>query len=217
MGGGRTPIRNLALPALGASTVGLLGSPSGQGPLLAASALIPGKTGSLTLSNPNLFLVSEKPAVLFGTVTKPGAPEEFAYVIVFRHGLAASTSNPLGLLDQVQSMNLSTLGRWSKGVSGGDLTLGGKRIEVVYEVELNETSTAVTREVLTVGGKSKDLAAGHVFLADLAGDSPTYRQKNINLTVAISPLQSTADVERLAEAILSTLENQDSEIKAFLR
>jgi hypothetical protein len=32
------------LPALGASTVGLLGSPSGQGPLLAASALFPRRT-----------------------------------------------------------------------------------------------------------------------------------------------------------------------------
>jgi hypothetical protein len=32
------------LPALGASTVGLLGSPSGQGPLLAATALFPGRS-----------------------------------------------------------------------------------------------------------------------------------------------------------------------------
>jgi formylglycine-generating enzyme required for sulfatase activity len=31
-------------PAFGASTVGLLGSPSGQGPLLAVSALVPGRT-----------------------------------------------------------------------------------------------------------------------------------------------------------------------------
>src|SRR5205807_261120 len=33
-----------ALPPLSASTVGLLGSPHGQGPLLAASALFPGRT-----------------------------------------------------------------------------------------------------------------------------------------------------------------------------
>jgi hypothetical protein len=32
-----------ALPSLGASVVGLVGSPSGQGPLLAASALVPGR------------------------------------------------------------------------------------------------------------------------------------------------------------------------------
>jgi tetratricopeptide (TPR) repeat protein len=35
--------RDPTLPALGASTVGLLGSPHGQGPLLAASALFPGR------------------------------------------------------------------------------------------------------------------------------------------------------------------------------
>jgi hypothetical protein len=33
----------LALPVIGASTLGFLGSPLGQGPLLAASALIPGR------------------------------------------------------------------------------------------------------------------------------------------------------------------------------
>ena len=35
-----------ALPALGASTAGLLGSPQGQGSLLAASALTPGRADS---------------------------------------------------------------------------------------------------------------------------------------------------------------------------
>jgi WD40 repeat protein len=34
-----------ALPVLGASTLGLIGSPLGQGPFLAASTLIPGRTG----------------------------------------------------------------------------------------------------------------------------------------------------------------------------
>ena len=39
----------MALPALGASTAGLLGSPLGQGPLLAASALTPGRTDKIRL------------------------------------------------------------------------------------------------------------------------------------------------------------------------
>jgi Mrp family chromosome partitioning ATPase len=39
----RRKMLNAALPALGASTVGLMGSPRGQGPFLAASALFPGR------------------------------------------------------------------------------------------------------------------------------------------------------------------------------
>jgi hypothetical protein len=41
-----------ALPAFGASTVGLLGSSSGQGPLLAASAVFPGRTDVFQTSTP---------------------------------------------------------------------------------------------------------------------------------------------------------------------
>jgi putative ABC transport system permease protein len=41
--GGRVYLDVPVLPLLGASTVGLLGSPPGQGPLLAASALVPGR------------------------------------------------------------------------------------------------------------------------------------------------------------------------------
>ncbi len=46
-----------ALPALGASTIGLLGSPGGQGPLLAASALFPGRAEghyTVTFANSDL-------------------------------------------------------------------------------------------------------------------------------------------------------------------
>jgi len=43
----QTPV---ALPVLGASTLGLLVSPSGQGPLLAASALIPGRAREMPSS-----------------------------------------------------------------------------------------------------------------------------------------------------------------------
>jgi WD40 repeat protein/tRNA A-37 threonylcarbamoyl transferase component Bud32 len=44
------PVGRMALPALGASTGGLLASPSGQGPLLAASALLPGRTDQILLT-----------------------------------------------------------------------------------------------------------------------------------------------------------------------
>jgi hypothetical protein len=168
--------------------------------------------GSVGVSGGNLFLVSGKPAILFGTVTKPGAKEELSYVLVFRHALSAADLAGLG-----PPMNLGTSGEGRKQVSRDAITIGGKRIEARYEIEWNETYTEVTREALAVGGQSKELNAGKLFLVDLAGQAPVYIQKNLKLLTSVAPMESPADVERLAEAILRSLENQDAETKAFIR
>src|SRR5262249_26370788 len=49
------PEDRVALPILGANTVGLVGSPMGQGPLLAASALVPEKTGPIPIWVQEMF------------------------------------------------------------------------------------------------------------------------------------------------------------------
>jgi hypothetical protein len=168
--------------------------------------------GNVGVSGGNLFLVSGKPAVLFGTVTKPGAEEEFCYVLVVRHALSAADLAGLG-----SPMEIGTSGEGRKQESRGVVTIHGKRIEARYEVEWNETFTEVTREALAVGGQSKELNTGKVFLVDLAGQAPVYIQKNLKPMPSITPLESSADVERLAEALFRSLENQDAETKAFLR
>jgi len=166
--------------------------------------------GDVGVSGGNLFLVSGKPAVLFGTVTKPGAEEEFCYVLVFRPHSAAD-------LAAMPPFDLGTSGEGRKQESRGVVTIHGKRIEARYEVEWNETFTEVTREALSVGGQSQELNAGKVFLVDLAGQAPVYLQKNLKPMPTVTPLESSADVERLAEALLRSLENQDAETRAFLR
>jgi hypothetical protein len=167
--------------------------------------------GNVGVSGGNLFLVSGKPAVLFSTVTKPGAEEEFCYVLVFRP-LSAADLAGLG-----PPMDLGTSGERRKKESRAIVTIHGKRIEARYEVEWNETFTEVTREALAVGGQSKELNTGKVFLVDLAGQAPVYIQKNLKPMPSVTPLESSADVERLAEALFRSLENQDAETKAFLR
>ena len=168
--------------------------------------------GNVGVSGGNLFLVSGRPAVLFGTVTKPGAEEEFCYVLVVRHALSAADLAGLG-----SPTDLGTSGEGRKQESRGVVTIHGKRIEARYEVEWNETFTEVTREALAVGGQSKELNSGKVFLVDLAGQAPVYIQKNLKPMPSVTPLESPADVERLAEAILRSLENQDAGSKAFIR
>jgi hypothetical protein len=43
------------------------------------------------------------------------------------------------------------------------------------------------------------------------------RGENLKLMSAVTPLESPADVERLAEAILRILENHDGQTKIFIR
>ena len=168
--------------------------------------------GTVGITGGSLFLVSGKPAVLFGTVTKPGAQEEFCFVLVLRHTLSAADLAGLG-----PPMDLIASGEGRKQESRGAITINGKRIEAHYEVEWNETYTEVAREALKAGGQSKELNAGKVFLVDLAGQAPVYLQKNLKPMPTVTPLESSADVERLAEALLRSLESQDAETKAFLR
>jgi hypothetical protein len=171
--------------------------------------------GDFGISSGNLFLVSGKPAVLFGTVTKPGAQEQLTCVLVFRRFPPGLSLGPLGL--PFDDVSFGSTGEGRKYRSRHALTLNGKRIDVSYEVELNETYSAVTREALTAGGERKELAAGRVFLVNLDGESPAYKQKSLNQSPSVTPLGGPADVERLAEAILKDLETQDEETKAFLR
>src|SRR5262245_3405730 len=168
--------------------------------------------GDVGVSGGNLFLVSGKPAILFGTVTKPGREEELCYVLIFRHALSAADLGGLG-----PPFDLGTSGEGRKQVSHGAITINGKRIEARYEVDWNKTYTEVSREALAVGGQSKELNAGKAFLVDLAGEAPVYSQKHLNGMPPVTRLESPADVERLADAILKSLETQDAKTKAFIR
>jgi hypothetical protein len=168
--------------------------------------------GEVGISGGNLFLVSGKPGILFGTVTKPGAQEEFSYVLVFRHTPSATAP-----LDLISPMDLGTAGEGRRQESRAAITIGGKRIEARHEIQWNERYSEVTREALAVGGQSKEMNAGRVFLVDLTGQAPAYIQKNFKSLPPVGPLNSPADVERVAEALLGSLGNQDAETRAFLR
>ena len=182
-----------------------------------------GRTGAgdFSITSGNVYAVSGRPAVVFATIKKRGVQEELTYVLVFRRlpsGLSlGSTGLPIDNSSFGSSGGTGGPGEGSKYRSHAAFSINGKQIEASYEVELNETDSAATRERITAGGEGKDLAAGRVFLVDLAGQSPTYKQKTLNSSPTVSPLQSPEDVERVAEAIVKALESQDEEAKAFLQ
>jgi len=170
-----------------------------------------GSSGRLGISGGDLVVVAPKPGVFFGTVRKPGTPEQLTYVILFRYGRSKSGG---GGGHGVQ-FSCKTDARSAQTTDA--IELNGQRIEAAYRVELDEALTGVTSETLTIGGKPVDAKSGRVFLMDLAADAPAYRQKTADLPPIPAKLETTADVERLADAIREGLERQDPEIKAFLR
>lgn len=159
----------------------------------------------------NLVVIAPAPGVFFGTVRKPGSQEQFTYLILFRYGRASSNGSNQGIEFSASSDGTKM------GTINAIKLLDDKRIEAAYHVELNETSTSITSESLTIGGKRVDMKFGQVFLIDLTAESPTYQQKKVELPSIPSKIESAQDVERLAETIQKSLERQDPEIKAFLR
>jgi hypothetical protein len=176
------------------------------------------RDGHFSVTNPNLYLVNDRPGVIFATVTKPDSQEEVPFVLVSRK-LSHDFLSDLGVLNQMPNFSFGAPrqsdGRKTNQTIRDALTIRGKQIEAVYELEFN--GAQVVRESLTVGGERRELAAGRVFLVNLAGESPVYTQKNIDTSALIRPMESPEDVERFAEAIVRILKEQDSESEAFLR
>jgi hypothetical protein len=168
-----------------------------------------GSSGTLGVSGGNLVVVAPRPGFFFGTVRKPDGQEHFTYLILFRYGRPRSDAN--------RGFDFHCTSDGRKAETNDRIDLNGKRIEAVYHIELNERGDAIANESLTVGGKTTDMASGQVFLIDTTAETPAYEQKNVELPAIPSKLESTEDVERLAEKIRKHLENQDPDIKAFMQ
>jgi hypothetical protein len=165
------------------------------------------------ISSRTLVIVPPKPGVLFSTVRKPGSQEEFTYLILFRYGRRLRSYG--GIISRDRKLLCTFDGTVAE--TNDRFKVNGKLIEASYRVELNEIRTAVADESLTIGGEHVDIGAGQVFLIDLAAQSPVYWQMKVELPAIPSKLGSEEAAERAAEAIRRSLENQDPEIKAFLR
>ena len=56
-----------------------------------------GSSGQLGVSGGNLVVVGPRPGIFFGTVRKPGSPEQFTYLILFRYGRPAADGSSRGI------------------------------------------------------------------------------------------------------------------------
>lgn len=167
-------------------------------------------TDILGVSGGHLVVERPKPGLYFGTVRKPGTPEQITYLCVFRYG-------PGGWDNVSQRIHSHSQASGNTGKTADAIGLGGQRIEAEYQIELNNAHTAVATETLTIGGERVDLSAGRVFLIDLTAETPVYRQKKVELPPITTKLDRAADLRRFAEAVRASLLEGDEEIKGFLQ
>jgi hypothetical protein len=159
-----------------------------------------GQSDGLLISGGNLMVHEGMPGVFFGTVKTPGGTEQFSYFVVFKHGIVQSDGASVS-----QDGNASCNGR--EGSSDHTVVLNGKTIQAKHEIQLDDMSK-VAKEVLEIGGKVVDVKAGRLFLIDLTAASPTYDQRDVEISVDIPALESPEDVETLAGQALESLKSE---------
>ena len=156
----------------------------------------------IRISGGNLVVVAPEPGMFFGTVRRPGESEQFTYLILFEYGHSAKFES-----HHVMKSICTSEGRVAE--TRNSLELNGKQIEADYRLKMTESLSAVEQESLTIGGKTVDVSLGRVFLVDLSDERQEYSQRRIELPVIDSELETTEDVERLAETV-KTILNRDA-------
>lgn len=171
---------------------------------------------NLDISGRTLVAIPPTCGVSFSTVRKPNGQDQFAFVILFRYGSRIESFDfTRSSGNSVPECMLDHFGRWAQTKAA--FALNGKRINVAYRIELDESGTKVANESLTVGENQVDTAAGRLFLIDLTTEPLRYRQVDAQLPAPPVQLDTAEDAEEAAEAIRRSLIDQYSEIKALVR
>ena len=150
----------------------------------------------LSASSGNLVAHEGKPGVFFGTLKTPGAKERISYFVVFKHELALSDGFSL-------SQDGNSSGSSRQVSSDHSVVVNGKTIHARHNVALGEDNEVA--EDLELDGEKVDLDAGRIFLIDLTTDSPMFEQLDVDISTDISQLESSEDVERIAQKMLNGL------------
>lgn len=159
-----------------------------------------GQVGDLLVSGGNVMVHEDQPGVFFGTVKTPGSTEHLSYLIVFKHGKPQTKGTSLS-----QSGDCSCTG--NKGSADYTVIVNGKTLQAKHEIQLDDMGK-VASEVLEVGGKVVDVKAGRLFLIDLTAASPTYEQRDIELSTSIPVIESPKDVGAVATQTLEVLKSE---------
>ncbi len=143
----------------------------------------------------------------FGTVRAGKGKRQFSYFVVFKHRLSAERdikSEEEVMLDDAE------------GESKQTVRCDGKTLQMDCKIKLDPGTKKVSRETLTINGKSVDVAKGRVFLVDLTATPPTWEQRGLTLPVEVVEATSKKAAEGLVKKVLASLAKQDRTTRVFI-
>jgi hypothetical protein len=175
------------------------------------ASLIEGTTGAssgdLEVQTGGLVLREGEVGSAFGTVRKASKTRKLAYYVLFKHSFTSrSKSNTSEEATAVDD----------KARGSQELELDGKKLTVLYKIEVDLRARKVLREELTLNGKTINLARGRVFLVDMTVNPPKWQQKKLKLPAEVADAQDRKSAEELARRVVAALVKQDRKVKAFV-
>jgi hypothetical protein len=172
--------------------------------------LVQGTSGSrsdaLEIHSGGLVVREGSAGVVFGTVRAGKGKRHLSYFVVLKHRLRSEGKSDSG--EEATAEN-------SEGESKQSLTIDNQTLRVEYKVKL-DAARKVSRETLTVNGKSVDPAKGRVFLVDLTVSPPKWKQHKLTLPAEVGEATTKKAAEDLARKVLADLVKEDREVKAFV-
>jgi hypothetical protein len=158
-----------------------------------------------------LFITKGSPGVMFGMTKKTGGGREFSYLVIFQHQSTATSKFD-------HTSNLTDKGGKERLVTMTDaLGIGGQRIDLKLEIDIDSPTKTMKREHLTLDGKEVDLGKGRLFLVDLTPEAPKWEQVQAKLPANLPDPKETTGERDLVKRVFDELPKESEAVRNFLK
>jgi hypothetical protein len=147
--------------------------------------------------------------VFFGTVTPPGSPTEFLYLVLYKHALHKSSVG-----GEDSHMNTTSDGH-VEIVDG--TSVDGVAAKLNARLDADPKTGKFTRQEYTFNEQKIDVSRGRLFLVDLTVSPAKWQQVNLELPRGLPGKIDRETVCRVAEEDLPALRKNHSEVDDFFK
>jgi hypothetical protein len=147
--------------------------------------------------------------VFFGTVTPPGSPTEFLYLVLYKHTLRKSSFGDVGT-------HLNTTSNGDVDIIDG-LAVDGVAAKLSARLDADPKTGKLTRQEYTFNGQKIDVSRGRLFLVDLTVSPAKWQQVNVELPLGLPEKIDRETVRRVAEDDVPALRKKHREVDEFFK
>lgn len=170
--------------------------------------VIQGTTGSrsdtLEVRAGGLVVREGEPGAAFGNVRVGEADRQWAYFVVFKHGMGCD-----GRLEWAEETAAdATTGRGKQM-----LAIDGRTLHLDYRVEV---AAKGLKETIRLNDRPVDLARGRVFLVDLTVHPPTWEQRQLALPDTVSRAATRKEAVETVQQVFASFRRKDRKMTTFL-